>query len=248
MSGHSKWSTIKRKKGAKDAARGKAFAKLIRVIEVAAREGGGDPESNPSLATAIAKARGASMPNDNIQRAIKRGTGEIEGMSYEEASYEGYAPGGVAVFVTVLTDNRRRAAADVRSTFTKNNGSLGEPGSVAWKFEKKGVVQVAADGVDEDEFMLAALDAGAEDVLAEGDTFEVRSEPGDHNGVVETLRDSGYRIESSEVTMLPQQTTAVDAKTAPSVLRLMDALEDLDDVQDVYADFDISDDVMAELG
>lgn len=247
MSGHSKWATIKRKKGAADAARGKLFAKLIRFIEVAARSGGGDPASNPTLATAIQKARDASMPMDNIDRAIKRATGDLDGVTYEEASYEGYAPGGVALYVTVLTDNRNRAAADVRNAFTKNGGSLGEPGSVAWKFEKTGVITVAAAGLDEDAVLEAALEAGADDVKADGDTFEISTQPSEWMGVRKALEEKGLPIESAEVTMIPQQTTPVEEGRAAQVLRLVEALEDLDDVQDVYADFDIPEDVLAKL-
>jgi len=246
MSGHSKWATIKRKKGAADAARGKLFAKLIRFVEVAAREGGGDPAANPTLATAIQKARDASMPLDNIERAIKRATGDMEGVTYEETSYEGYAPGGVAVFVTVLTDNRNRAAADVRSAFTKNGGSLGEPGSVAWKFTKTGVITVSSD-LDEDSVLEIALEAGAEDVKADADTYEIRAQPSEFMSVRKAVEESGLKVEEAEVTMIPSQTTPVDESKAAQVLRLIDALEDLDDVQDVYADFDIPEEVLAKL-
>ena len=244
MSGHSKWSTIKRKKGAKDAARGKLFAKLAKVIEVAAREGGGDPAANATLAQAIDKAKSNSMPNDNIDRAIKRGTGETEGATYEEVWYEGYAPGGVALYVHVLTDNRNRAASDVRSTFTRNNGNLGEPGSVAYVFEQKGYLLV--DGA-EDEVMLAALEGGAEDVNPSGDQWEVVSAPTDLKAVQEAMEAAGLAVDSAEVTQLPKTTVPVDAKTAPQVLRLVDLLDDLDDVQAVYANFDIPDDVLAEV-
>jgi len=247
LSGHSKWATIKRKKGAKDAARGKLFGKLIRYVEVAARESGGDPDTNPSLATAIAKARAASMPMENITRAIKRGTGELEGVQYEESSYEGYGPGGVAIYVIVLTDNRNRAASDVRSAFQKNNGSLGEPGSVAWKFEMKGVLTIPLEGIEEDDLLETVLDAGAEDVLTEGDLYEVRCEPSDLRAVLSAATEAGFPVESSDTTMIPQQTTPVNERTALTVLRLVETLEDLDDVQDVYADFDIPEEVMAQL-
>jgi YebC/PmpR family DNA-binding regulatory protein len=244
MSGHSKWSTIKHKKGAKDAKRGKLFAKLARAIEVAARDGGGDPGFNPTLATAVDKAKAASMPNDNIERAIKRGTGEVEGAVYEEIWYEGYAPGGVALYVLVLTDNRNRAASDVRSTFTRNGGSLGEPGSVAYLFEQKGFILA---GGDEDEVMLAALDAGAEDVRESGELWEVITAPSDLEGVRGALVEAGLAVESSEVTQLPSTSVPLEAEKAKQVLRLVDALEDLDDVQEVYANFDIGDEVMAAL-
>ena len=244
MSGHSKWSTIKHKKGAKDAKRGKLFAKLVKMIEVAAREGGGDPTGNISLSNAIDKARAASVPNDNIERAIKRGIGDVEGAHYEEMYYEGYAPGGVALYVQILTDNRNRASSDVRSTFSRNGGNLGEPGSVSYLFEQKGYLLVAGG---EDEVMLAALEAGAEDVRESDGLFEVSCAASDYPAVKAALTDAGLSIEDAEVTQLPSTTVPVDEKTAPKVLRLIDALEDLDDVQNVYSNFDIADDVMAAL-
>lgn len=244
MSGHSKWSTIKHKKGAKDIQRAKLFAKLARGIEVAAREGGGDVGANAALAQAVAKAKAASMPNDNIERAIKRGTGDAEGSHYDEIWYEGYAPGGVAVFVQALTDNRNRAASDVRSTFTRNGGNLGEPGSVGYLFEQKGYVLVTGD---EDSVLLAALDAGAEDVRPGGGQHEVICAPGDLGVVVAAMEEAGLRIDDAEVTQLPATTIPLDEAGARSVLRLIDALEDLDDVQAVYANFDIGDDVMAAM-
>ncbi len=244
MSGHSKWSTIKRKKGAKDAARGKLFAKLAKGIEVAAREGGGDQGSNATLAHAIEKAKAQSMPHDNIERAIKRGTGEVEGAVYEEMYYEGYAPGGVALYVQVLTDNRNRAASAVRSTFSRNNGNLGEPGSVAYLFEQKGYFLVEGD---EDEVMTAALDGGAEDVLASGSQWEITTAPSDFKAVNDALGSADLVIDNAEVTQIPTTSVPVDAIKAPQVLRLIDALDDLDDVQAVFANFDISDDVMAEV-
>ena len=247
MSGHSKWATIKHKKGAKDKARGKLFSKLIRFIEVAAREGGGDPDANPTLATAVQKAKDAQMPSDTIERAIKRGTGDLDGVTFEEASYEGYGPGGVAFLVTVLTDNRNRAAADVRSLFTKNGGSLGEPGSVAWKFTKTGVIIVPADSVDEDDLLELALDAGAEDVESDGSTYEVRTEPASFLDVRKQLEAGGVTVEQAEVTMLPQSTTPVDTGKAAQVLRLVGDLEDVDDVQDVFTDFDIPEEVLVDL-
>jgi len=244
MSGHSKWSTIKHKKGAKDAQRGKLFAKLVKGIEMAAREGGGDPAANAALAHAIDKAKSASVPNDNIDRAIKRGIGEVEGISYEEFWYEGYGPGGVALFVQVLTDNRNRAASDVRSTFSRNGGSLGEPGSVSYVFEQKGYLLVEGD---EDEIMLAALEAGAEDIRPSDGAFEVITEPAQFTEVREALEGVVTRIETAEVTRLPKTTVLVDRSSAAKVLRLIDALEELDDVQEVFSNFDIPDEVMADL-
>ena len=244
MSGHSKWSTIKYKKGAKDAQRGKLFAKLARAIEVAAREGGGDPMSNAALSQAVDKAKGASMPHDNIDRAIKRGTGDVEGAVYEEFWYEGYAAGGVALYVQILTDNRNRAASDVRSSFSRNNGNLGEPGSVAYLFHQKAYVLVAGD---EDDVLLTALDAGAEDVQSSGDQWEVTGAAGDLSAIKEALEASGLNVESAEVTQLPSTSVPVGESHAKQVLRLVDALEDLDDVQAVFANFDISDEVLASL-
>lgn len=245
MAGHSKWANIKHRKGRQDAKRGKLFGKLIKAIEAAAREGGGDATANPTLATAIQKAKDASVPRDNIERAVARGTGELEGVAYEEIWYEGYAPGGVALYVRVLTDNRNRAASDVRAAFNRHNGNLGEPGSVAYLFEQKGYV--LAEG-EEDLVLMAALDGGAEDVTESGDQWEVVSAPSDLAAVRSSLESSGVGIEQAEVTHLPTTSVPVDGTTAPGVLRLVDALEDLDDVQDVYANFDISDEVMAGLG
>jgi len=244
MSGHSKWSTIKHKKGAKDAKRGKLFAKLVKMVEVAAREGGADPAANATLSNAIDKARAASVPNDNIERAIKRGIGEVEGANYEEMYYEGYGPGGVALYVQILTDNRNRASSDVRSTFSRNGGNLGEPGSVSYLFEQKGYLLVAGG---EDEVMLAALEAGAEDVRESDGVFEVVCAASDFNAVKRAFHEGGLSLEDAEVTQLPTTTVPVDEKTAPKVLRLIDALEDLDDVQSVYSNFDIADEVMAQL-
>ncbi len=245
MSGHSKWSTIKHKKAAQDARRGKLFAKLLRAVEMAAREGGGDPDANPTLSTAIDQAKSSSVPLDNIERAIKRGTGEVEGAHYEEVWYEGYAPGGVALYVQCLTDNRNRAASDVRSVFTRNGGSLGEPGSVSYVFEPKGYLLVEGD---EDEVMLTALEAGAEDVRPSDDLWEVIAAPTDFQKVQKTFRESDLRLETSELTQLPKSTVPVNAGTAPKVLRLIDALEDLDDVQSVYSNFDIPEEILAQVG
>ncbi len=245
MSGHSKWSTIKHKKGAADAKRGKQFTKLSRAIIVAAKEGGPDPAANAALATAIAKARSYSMPKDNIERAITRATGGGEGSdAYEAITYEGYGPEGVAIIVEALTDNRNRTAADVRSIFAKHNSSLGTPGSVAWQFERKGVVLVPAEGLDEDDIVLAAADAGAEDVSADGDVWQITTGPTDLAAVRDALDSQSVPIDSAELTMVPANTVALDEDAARKLLRLIDALEDQDDVQDVYANFDIPDAVL----
>ncbi len=245
MAGHSKWANIKHRKGRQDAARGKLFAKLIRAIESAARTGGGDIQANPTLATAVQKAKDASVPKDNIERAIARGTGDLEGVTYEEAWYEGYGPGGVALYVHILTDNRNRAASDVRSAFSKNGGSLGEPGSVGYLFEQKGYLLVVGG---EDEVLMAALEGGAEDVRAAEGQWEVISQPGDVMQVRAALEAEDIEVVQSEVTQMPTTTVVLDATKARSILRLLDALEDLDDVQDVYANFDIPDEVLAEVG
>ncbi|HET9691064.1 MAG TPA: YebC/PmpR family DNA-binding transcriptional regulator [Acidimicrobiales bacterium] len=245
MSGHSKWATIKHKKGAADKARGKLFAKLIRQVEVAAREGGGDPEANPTLRTMFQKARESSVPLDTIERAIKRGTGELEGVTYETVSYEGYAPAGVAIIVECLTDNRNRTAADVRSTFSKNGGSMAEPGAVAWQFERRGVVLVPAAAASEDDLMLVALEAGADDIVDAGGTWQVTTPPSELPAVQAALEAAGITVESAEVTMLPSQTVPLSSETdARKVLRLVDLLEDNDDVQNVYANFDIPDAIL----
>jgi YebC/PmpR family DNA-binding regulatory protein len=245
MSGHSKWATIKHKKGAQDKARGKLFAKLIRQVEVAAREGGGDPESNPTLRTMFQKARSASVPMDTIDKAIKRGTGELDGVRYEPITYEGYAPCGVAVLVECLSDNRNRTGADVRSMFSKNGGSIAEPGAVSWQFERKGVIILPRKVASEDEVMEAALEAGAEDIVDQGDTWQLTTAPSDLQAVRTALEEAGIEIDSSDLTMLPTSTVELASETdARKVLRLLDALEDLDDVQNVFANFDIPDDVL----
>jgi YebC/PmpR family DNA-binding regulatory protein len=245
MSGHSKWSSIKHKKGAADAKRGQLFSKLSRAIIVAAREGGPDPDGNATLATAIQKARDNSMPKDNIERAVARGAGAAtDGEAYEQVTYEGYGPGGVAIFVEALTDNRNRTAAEIRHIFTKNEGSLGTSGAVAWLFERKGVVLVP-DSVDEDELTLAAAEGGAEDVTREGSGFEVTSAPDDLSGVRDILDASGIPYESAELTMLPKTTVRIEEEAAAKkLLRLMDALEENDDVQDVFANFDIPEGIL----
>lgn len=245
MSGHSKWATIKHKKGAQDKARGKLFAKLIRQVEVAARDGGGDISSNATLRTMYQKARDASVPADTIERAIKRGTGDLEGVRYEQVSYEGYGPSGVAVIVDCLTDNRNRTGADVRNIFTRNGGSTAEPGAVSWQFERKGVVILPKE-VGEDELMLV-LDAGADDLQDQGDTWQVTCPPSDLTSLRSALEDGVISFLSAEVTMVP--TTEVPLAAAGDsrqVLRLIDLLEEHDDVQNVYANFDIPDDIIAE--
>jgi YebC/PmpR family DNA-binding regulatory protein len=246
LSGHSKWSSIKHKKGAADAKRGQLFSKLSRAIIVAARDGGPDPEGNSALATAIQKARDNSMPKDNIERAIARGSGAgLDGQAYEQVTYEGYGPNGVAVLVEALTDNRNRTSAEVRHIFTKHDGNLGTSGSVAWLFERRGVVLVDADRADEDEVMLAAADGGADDVTEEGSSFQVTSAPENLPAVRETLEAAGIAVESADLTMLPKTTVEIeDEASARKLLRLMDSLEDNDDVQDVYANFDIPERVL----
>ncbi len=243
MSGHSKWATIKHKKGAADQARGKLFAKIARQLEVAARDGGGDPSSNATLRTVMLKAKAGQMTNDAIDRAIKRGTGEEDGRTYEAITYEGYAPGGVALLIDVLTDNRNRTGAEVRNIFSKLGGSMAEPGAVGWQFTRRGVVLVA-DG-DEDNVMMAALDAGADDVSSEGDGFRVTCDPSMVYDVRDALQAAGFEIESAESTMVAGLQVAVtDADDARKILRIVDAFEDNDDVQDVYSNFDISDELM----
>jgi YebC/PmpR family DNA-binding regulatory protein len=246
MSGHSKWSTIKRKKGAADAKRGALFGKLSKAITVAAREGGGDPDMNPALGMAVQKAKEGNMPNDNIQRAIDKGTGAgADAAAIERISYEGYAPGGVAVLVEVLTDNRNRAASDVRYVFSKNGGKLGTTGSVSYLFERKGVILIPINEVDEDELMELALEAGAEDVEVSESDYRVVTAPEDFVTVRQNLVEAGVAFENAEITMQPQNSIDLDASTAKQTLRLIDALEENDDVQEVYANFDISDEVMS---
>ena len=241
MSGHSKWSTIKHKKGAADAKRGKLFTKLSRAIMVAAKEGGADPATNASLATAVEKARSYSMPKDNIDRAIAKGSGEgTDGATFETVVYEGYGPEGVAVIVEALTDNRNRTAADVRHLFSKHGGNLGATGAVAWQFERRGVVLVAADGVDEDELFLAVADAGADDVERDGSVFQISSAPEQLSSVRDAVESAGFSVDSAELSMVPKVTVEIgDESTAKRVVRLVEGLEDNDDVQDVYANFDI---------
>jgi YebC/PmpR family DNA-binding regulatory protein len=247
MSGHSKWSSIKRKKGALDAKRGKIFTRLIKEITVAARLGGGDPSGNPRLRTAISAARAENMPKENIERAIKKGTGELEGMAYEEVKYEGYGPGGSAVLVETMTDNKNRTVAEIRRVFTRSNGSLVEAGSVSWMFHKKGLIFVNKKMVSEDKLMELALDAGAEDVRSEETTFDVLTAPEDFEKVKSAIKEAGIEIELAEISMVPISTVKLEGKNAEQMLRLMEALEDNEDVQKVYANFDIAEKDMLQL-
>ena len=239
MSGHSKWSTIKHKKAAKDAKKGKLFTKFIKEITVAARMGGGDLNSNPRLHTAVLTARANSMPNENIERAIKKGTGELEGVTYEEIQYEGYGPGGAAILAQVLTDNKNRTVSDIRRLFTKHGGNLGETGCVSWMFDKKGVITVEKSQIDEERLMGIVLDAGAEDVKDEDDLFEVVTQPEDFETVKERLDREKVPVASAQVTMVPKNTVNVDAKHVEQILKLTEELEDHDDVQGVSANFNI---------
>ncbi len=247
MSGHSKWSSIKHKKGAADAKRGKIFSKLIKEITVAARMGGGDADGNPRLRTAIAAAKAENMPKDNITRAVKKGAGEIEGVSYEEASYEGYGPGGVAVLVDCLTDNKNRAVAEVKHQFERHGGNLGEPGCVAWMFEQKGLIVLEKDKVDEEQLLELALEAGAEDVEEGESEFDVITDPSEFETVKKAIDDAGMPHTLAEVTKIPKNTVKVEGKKAQQMLNLMQGLEDNDDVSHVYANFDISDEVLEAM-
>ncbi len=247
MSGHSKWSSIKHKKGAADAKRGKIFSKLIKEITVAARMGGGDADGNPRLRTAIAAAKAENMPKDNIARAVKKGTGEIEGVSYEEANYEGYGPGGVAVLVDCLTDNKNRAVAEVKHQFERHGGNLGEPGCVAWIFEQKGLIVLEKGKVDEEQLLELAMEAGAEDVK-EGETeFDVITDPSEFETVKKVIDDAGMPYTLAEITKIPKNTVDVEGKKAQQMINLMQGLEDNDDVSHVYANFDISDEVLEAM-
>ena len=249
MSGHSKWSTIKRKKEATDAKRSNMYAKLLRAVEVAAREGGGSIDANMTLASAVEKARDFSVPNDNIDRAIKRGTGELEGARYEEVTYEGYAPGGVAMLVEALTDNRNRTGQEIRHVFTRNRGNLGDPGSTAWMFSRKGVILVEKDQAPtDDELLELVMDAGAEDLDDSESSWEITTDPASFKPVRDAVEAAGIPMVSAELTMVPQTTVPVEGAQAKAVLNLLEALEDLDDVQGVFANFDIPESVMADLG
>jgi len=244
MSGHSKWSTIKHKKGAADAKRGKIFTKLIKEVTIAARIGGsGDPNSNPRLRAAIQAAKNENMPKDNIERAIKKGTGELEGVNYEESLYEGYGPGGAAVLVESLTDNKNRAVADIRHIFSKNAGNLGSNGCVAWMFDKKGYINVRKDGVDEELLMEVSINAGAEDVREDGNSFEIISDSEDFESVRAALEEASIPYVEAEITMIPQSTTNIEGKEAQQMVRLIEALEDCEDVQKVYTNADIPDEI-----
>jgi YebC/PmpR family DNA-binding regulatory protein len=247
MSGHSKWATTKHRKGAKDSARAKVFAKLIRQVEVAAREGGGDPTANASLRTMFQKAREASVPIDTIERAIKRGTGELEGVRYEAISYEGYAPGGVAIIIETLTDNRNRTSAEIKHLLSKNGGNIAEPGAVSWQFDRKGAIEVKGP-LDEDQLLEWVLDAGGENFTEQGENFVVTTEPHDLGAVRDALEGFGLSVVSADLTLVPQNLVPVtDEGEAKKVLRLMDAIDDHDDVQNVYANFDIADEVLANF-
>jgi len=248
VSGHSKWASIKHKKAAVDAKRGKLFSSLSKEITVAAKTGGGDVDMNPRLRTAVSSAKEANMPNDNIDRAIKKGTGELPGVSYEELVYEGYGVGGVAILIEVLTDNKNRTASEIRSIFTKRNGNLAASNAVAWMFSKKGFFSIKKDQVDEDTLLTVALDAGAEDVKAEDDYYEVLTDPHDFLAVKEALENNNIVAETAELTSLPSTTVQIQSeKEAKQILDLMDVLEDQDDTQNVYANFDISDEIMNKL-
>lgn len=247
MSGHSKWAGIKHKKAALDAKRGKLFTKLIRELTVAAREGGGNPDMNSRLRTAIDRARGANMPQDNIDKAVKRGTGELPGVNYENCVFEGYGPGGVAIIVEALTDNKNRTTAEVRNIFSKRGSSLAGSGSVSWIFKKKGYILIEKNRVSEEELFSLAVDAGAEDVKTEGNNYEVFSDPQDFENVKKAIKDKNIEWEMADLTMLPSSTVKVEASDAKQVLALIEALEDHDDVQKVYANFDIADEILEKL-
>jgi len=244
MSGHSKWATTKHKKAATDAKRGKIFTKIGKEITVAAKLGGGDPSGNPRLRTAVAKAKAVSLPAENIKRAIQKGTGELPGVSYEEVMYEGYGPGGVAVIVEVMTDNRNRTVSEIRNIFSKSGGNMGEAGCVAWMFHKKGYLVVNRAKSDEDKLMTIALDAGAEDMQTEDDNFVITTPQHDYEKVKKALEDAGVSLEVSEITMVPQTYVKLEGKEAQQMLRLVETLEDNDDVQNVYANFDIPEEIM----
>ncbi len=245
MSGHSKWATIKHKKGATDAKRGKIFTRLIKEITIAAKSGGGDPDGNPRLRGAIAAAKAENMPADNIKRAIQRGTGELEGVSYEEITYEGYGPGGVAMIIDVLTDNKNRAVSEVRHAFSKNGGNLGAEGAVAWMFSKKGVISIAKDAAGEDRLMEIVLESGAEDLNDEGEHWEILCDPKDFEAVTEALKAAKIPTETAQVTKIASTYTKLEGAQAASMMRLLETIEDLDDTQNVYSNFDFDEAQMA---
>jgi YebC/PmpR family DNA-binding regulatory protein len=248
LSGHSKWANIKHRKAAQDSKKGVAFQKLVKNVIAAAKAGGGDPNANFRLKVAIDRARAGNVPVDNIERGIKRGTGELDGAVFEEILYEGYGPNGVAVMVQALTDNRNRTAPEMRSLFTKTGGSIGELGCVAWNFDRKGVIEVTGEGLDEEEIMLAAIEAGADDVTSEEDGYEITCEPSVLSDVAEALKNSGYNVESIEIEMIPKNTVSIANKAdAAKLLSLVERFEEHDDVQAVYANFDIPDEILAEI-
>jgi YebC/PmpR family DNA-binding regulatory protein len=247
MSGHSKWSTIKRKKGKLDQERGRIFTRLGKEIAVAARAGGGDPDMNPRLRTAIDTAKKANMPADNIKKATQKGTGELPGVTYEEATYEGYGPGGVAVYLETLTDNKNRTVAEIRHAFSKHNGNLGESGSVSWIFQKSGEILVETSSIDEDALMMTALESGASDIATDDTMYVIRTEYADLYGVKDKLEEAGISVQEATVTMIPQNTVQLTGSPAMSMLKLMQGLEEQDDVQNVYANFDIADEIMEQF-
>jgi len=247
MSGHSKWAGIKHRKGAQDAKKGKAFTKIVKEICVAARQSGGDPNTNPALRLAIQRAKGVNMPADNIERAIKKGTGELEGVTYEHVTYEGYGPGGVAIMVEALTDNKNRTTSEVRNTFSKKGGNMAGTGSVSWMFEKKAYFLINKSTIDEDSLTAIALDAGADDLTQEGDSYEIKTQPHDFEKVKKILEDKGVKLDLSDVTMVPKSTIRITGEKAKTVLGLMETLEEHDDVQHVYANFDIPDEDLKKI-
>jgi len=247
MSGHSKWSSIKHKKAANDSKRGKIFTKLIKEVTIATKEGGGDPDKNPRLRTAIANAKAQNVPNDKIETSILRGTGQLPGMSFEEILYEGYGPGGVAIIVEVVTDNKNRSVADMRYIFSKNGGNLGENGCVAWMFNKKGLIAIDKDKADEDDIITIALDAGAEDVEVSDDSYEILTAPEDFEKVKNAVEEAEIEMVLAEISMIPQTTIRVEGKDANQVLKIVELLEDYDDTQNVYSNFDIDDDIIEQL-
>jgi YebC/PmpR family DNA-binding regulatory protein len=245
MSGHSKWSTIKHKKGATDAKRGKIFTKVIKEITVAARIGGGDVDGNPRLRLAVQKAKEVNMPQENVTRAIKKGTGELEGVQYQEISYEGYGPGGVAIFMEVMTDNKNRTIGELRAALDKNGGNMGENGCVAWIFEKKGIITIMISEKDEEELLELVMDAGGDDLQTVDDYYEITTSVESFESVRKAIENSGLKVQSAQLTRIPQNTVNVEEKNCKSLLRLMDMLEDHDDIQKVYANFDITDELMS---
>lgn len=246
MSGHSKWATIKHKKGAADAKRGKVFTRLIKEITIAAKGGGGDPDGNPRLRTAIAAAKAENMPADNIKRAVQRGTGELEGVNYDEITYEGYGPGGVAIIVDVLTDNKNRAVSEVRHAFSKNGGNMGAEGAVAWMFAKKGVISIAKDSANEDKLMEIVLESGAEDLNDEGEYWEILCDPKDFEAVTEALKAAKIKTVTAEVTKIASTYTKLEGAQATAMMRLLETIEDLDDTQNVYSNFDFDEAAMSQ--